>query len=255
MSKRVTNGIEVDRLNQQIEDLGVRIKIWKSTVCPNLQSIESMDHNVNCTICNNNMIDFACRETVALIQQQDLVEKFKLEGTFSMDEVLMTFKSDVTLHIFAKVQILDFAEDFFELVQRQEGSDTDKLKYPACKILGVFSAAGNVKTEYFEGADFQIDVNGNIKWTGTHKPSDKDVYSIYYQHHPVFRAVKALHRDRYSQYNIRPENIQAPKKTVGDRTYVKLPETWILKRDYLLERRDQDGNIINDNQYYDPNEP
>jgi hypothetical protein len=200
------------------------------------------------------MIDFGCRETVALIQQQDLVEKFKLEGTFSMDQVLMSFKSDVTLHIYAKVELLDFAEDFFELIQRQEGSDTDKLKYSACKILGVFSATGNTKEEYFEGADFQVDVNGNIKWVGAHKPADRDIYSIYYQHHPVFRAVQALHRDRYSQYNIRPDSIQAPKKTVDGRTYVKLPETWILKRDYLIERRDQAGDLIPDNQNYDPNE-
>lgn len=254
MAKRKSNGIDVNALNQEVDDLGVRIKISRATVCPNIKSIESMDHDINCTVCNNNMIDFGCKESIGLMQQQDLVEKFKIEGTFNMDEVLMTFKSDITLHIFSRIEILDFAEDFFELIQRQEATSVDKLKYPACSVLAIFTVAGNVKTEYFEGADFQIDINGNLKWTGTHKPADRDVYSIYYQHHPVFRAVRALHRDRYSQYNLRPETIESPKKTVGDKTFVKLPETWILKRDYLVERRDLTGALIPDNEYYDPNE-
>lgn len=254
MSKRLTQGIDVDKLNQEIQDLGVRIRASKATLCPNIKSLESMDHDINCTICNNNMIDFGCKETIGMIQQQDLVEKFKIQGTFSMDEVLMTFPSDISLHIFSKIELLDFAEDFFELVQRQEGTLTDRLKYPACKILGLFTVAGNIKTEYHEGADFQVDTNGDLKWL-SRKPEDRQIYSIYYQFHPVFRAVRALHRDRYSQFNLRPGNIvSTPKKTVGDRTYVKLPETWILKRDYLIERRDLQKALLPDNQFYDPNE-
>lgn len=263
MGKRLTDGINVDKLNQEIKDLGVRIRVWRSTVCPNMKSIESMDHDVNCTVCNNNMIDFGCFESVGLIQQQDLVEQFKLTGTFSMDEALMSFLSEVTLHIFAKIQILDFTEDFFELVQRQDTvttpsplPQTDRLKYAACKILGVFTVINNVKTEYHEGADFQLDINGDIQWIGAHKPADRQIYSIYYKHHPVFRAVRAMHRNRWSQYNNRPDSIDptVPKKTVGDRTYVKLPDAWILKRDYLIERRDVQQALLPDNTLYDPNE-
>lgn len=264
MAKRLTDGINVDKLNQEIKDLGVRIRVWRSTVCPNVKSIESMDHDINCTICNNNMIDFGCFESVGLIQQQDLVEQFKLTGTFSMDEALMSFLSEVTLHIFARIQILDFTEDFFELVQRQDTvtvptplPQVDRLKYSACEVLGVFTVVNNVKTEYYEGPDFKLDMNGDIQWIGTHKPADRQVYSIYYKHHPVFRAVRAMHRNRWSQYNNRPDNIDSsiPKKTVGDRTYVKLPDAWILKRDYLIERRDIQKALLPDNTFYDPNEP
>lgn len=260
MAKRLTDGINVEKLNQEIKDLGVRIRVWRSTVCPNMKSIESMDHDVNCTICNNNMIDFGCFESVGLIQQQDLVEQFKLTGTFSMDEALMSFLSEVTLHIFAKIQILDFTEDFFELIQRQDtpmsGPATDRLKYAACEILGVFTVVNDVKTEYYEGVDFKIDQNGDIQWVGAHKPADRQIYSIYYKHHPVFRAVRAMHRNRWSQYNVRAGQLDPaiPKKTVGDRTYVKLPDAWILKRDYLIERRDIQKALLPDNEFYDPNE-
>lgn len=250
---RKSNGIDVDALDQEIRDLGVRVCLYKSTVCPNMQSLESMDHDINCKVCDNNMLDFSPKETMILIQQQDFKQLFAVQGTFSIDEVMATFLSSETVQHYAKVKLLDFSEDFFELIQRQESTSIDRLKYPACTVLGVFTVVGNTKTEYYLGADFEIDVNGDIKWVSSHKPDDKQVYSIYYQYHPVFRAVKAVHRTRYSQFNLRPSEIKAPKKTVGDSTFVRLPETWILKRDYLIERKDTNGNPLAPNTYYDPN--
>lgn len=251
---RKSNGIDVDALDQEILDLGVRVRLYKSTVCPNMKSLESMDHDINCQACDNNMIDFCPKETVMLIQQQDFKQLFATQGTFSIDEVMATFLSENTLQHYAKVEILDFKEDFFEAVQRQEDTDTDTLKYPACEILAIFTVEAGVKVRYHAGADFDVDQNGNVKWTGTHVPADRKIYSIYYRYHPAFRAVKAVHRTRFSQYNVRPSDIKAPKKTVGDRTYVSLPECWILKRDYLVDRKDADGNPIPANAHYDPNE-
>ena len=255
MAKRITNGIAVDKLDQLILDLGVRVRLYHSTVCPNVKSLETLDHNLNCPICNNNMLDFDPIETIAMFQQQDFHEMFRVQGTFDIDEVLVSFLSGQTLQTFTKLELLDFKEDFFELIQRQifADSDTDLLKYKACEVLGVFIVRNNVKIEFHYGADFLIDVNGSIKWLSTNKPLDKEVYSIYYRYHPVYRAIKAVHRDRFSQYNLRPGDINAPKKRVGENTYVKLPETWILKKDYLLERRDRNGNLIPINTLYDPN--
>lgn len=251
---RKSNGIDVDALDQEIRDLGIRVRLFKSTVCPNFKSLESIDHDINCTVCDNNMIDFDCRETMMLVQQQDFKQLWAVQGTFSIDEVMGSFLSSETLQHYAKVEVLDYEEDFFEAVQRQEGTDVDALKYKACKVLGVFTVVADSKVRFHEGADFEIDVNGNIKWIGTHKPDDRQIYSIYYQYHPVFRAVKAVHRTRYSQYNVRPNDIKAPKKTVNGSTFVKLPECWILKRDYLVDRKDSDGDPLPKNQYYDPNE-
>jgi len=255
MARKTSQGIPVDRLDQMIKDLGVRVKLYKSTICPNMKSIESFDHDLNCKICKNNMIDFAPKQTLALFQQQDLIEQFKLQGTFHIDEILVSFLSGETLFPYARLELLDFKEDFSELVERQTGSNIDVLKYAACEVLGVFAATNSTtRKEYHTGTDFVLDVNGNIDWTGSaNKPADKKIYTIYYRFHPVFRAIKAVHRDRYSQYNNRISKIKAPKTTVGDATFVKLPETWVLKRDYLLEREDQEGNRISPNTYHDPN--
>jgi hypothetical protein len=252
--KKTTVGINVQRLDQLIDDLGIRVRLFKSALCPNLKSLESMDHDINCTQCNNSMIDFCPTETVALFQQQDLAKQFQVQGTFHLDEVMVTFHSGVTLATFSKVELLDFEEDFYELIQRQEGTNTDKLKYPACEALGCFTVSTNSTTTYHYGVDFSLDVNGDLQWLGTHKPADRQVYSVYYKFKPVFRAIKAVHRDRYSQYNLQPEKITSEKTTLGEHTYVKLPETWILKRDYLVERRDANNTKIEPNVYYDPNE-
>lgn len=253
-SKTLAPGINVDALDQLIKDLGVRIKIYKSTLCPNMTSLETMDHDINCTICNNSMIDLCPKETLALFQQQNLIQQFNVQGTFHIDEVMVTFLAGETLHHYSRIDILDFEEDFFELIQRQENSSIDRLKYSACKVVGLFTVKNNVQEEFHFGTDFTLTVNGDIQWIGNHFPSARQIYSIYYKYHPVFRAVKAVHRDRFSQFNIRPEQISAPKVTIGKKTYVKLPETWVLKRDYLIERRDINKVLLGSNTYYDPTE-
>lgn len=255
MEKRVSQGVDPGALDGVVRSLGVRVRIWHSTVCPNMTSLESMDHDINCTACNNNMIDFDCFESMALFQQQDMVDQFKLQGTFHVDKILVTFLSGITLQSFTKVELLDFREDFFELIQRQEGTDVDLLKYHACEVLGLFEVSGSQKIRYHHGTDFTLDGNGSVKWIGTHRPDDRKVYTIYYKYHPVFRSIEAVHRDRYSQYNLRPDLIKSEKKTVNGNTFVKLPETWVLKRDYLLERKDKAGNPLTKNVFYDPNEP
>lgn len=253
--KKITQGIDVDRLDRIVEDLGVRIHLYKSTLIPSMKSLESMDQDLNESISNHNMLDFDCIETIALFQQQTLMKQFELTGTYDIDEVLITFKSGQTLAPLSKIEVLDFREDFYELIPRQEGTSTDLLKYPACNIIGAFSMpSSNTIERFYQDTDFEIDKNGNINWIGTHKPNDRQIYSIYYKYHPVYRAIKAVHRDRFSQYNMRPASIKAPKKTIDFKTFVKLPETWVIKRDYLLDRRDINGNLLVKNTNYDPNE-
>lgn len=255
MAKKLTNGINPDRLDRLIKDLGIRVKLYKSTILPNMKSLESYDQDLNTKVGNikecikvgNNMIDFDPIETIAMFQQQSLMEEYKIQGTFHIDEILVTFLSGQTLSPMTRVELLDFKEDFTELIQRQPNTDTDFLKYSACEVIGVFTINDSKTPErYYEGADFEITSNGDVRWIGAHKPADKQIYSIYYKFHPTFRALKAVHRDRYSQYNTRSQALEAPKVTIEDNTYVKLPETWVLKRDFLIER--------NKNEYLDPNE-
>lgn len=257
MARKLTQGVEVDKLDALVRDLGVRVRIWRSTIMPNMTSLESLDQDINEKISDYNMLDFDCRETIAMFQQQELVKQFEVLGTFHIDEVMATFLSGITLVPYTKVEVLDFQEDFTELIQRQIGTDIDRLKYSAACIIGVFThdKVNQTVQRYHENADYVLSSTGDIKWIGAHRPADRQIYSVYYKHHPTYRATKAIHRDRFSQFNTRVESIKAPKKTVDGRTYVKMPETWILKRDYLVSRRDEATEVLPVNEYYDPNNP
>lgn len=235
---KLTQGINVEKLDQLVRDLGVRIRLYKSTLIPNMNSLESMDQDLNDTVSDNNMIDFDCIETIALFQQQSLMEQFQIQGTFHIDEVLVTFLSGITLAPFSKIELLDFEEDFYELVEKQSGN-TDYLKYKACRVLGIFTYDKLTKTteRFYQGTDFTLDTEGNVLWTGVHRPTEGKIFSIYYKYHPVYRAMKAVHRDRFSQFNNKQVTVNAPKKEVNGTTFVKLPETWVIKRDYLLNKR------------------
>lgn len=253
--KKLTSGIDPDTLDQLVKDLGVRVRVYKSTILPNMKSLESYDQDLNTKLgkikenlkVGNNMIDFDPIDTVAMFQQQELVEQYKLAGTFHIDEIMVTFLSGITLSPMTRVELMDFEEDFTELIPRQRGTNVDRLKYAACEIVGVFTINDQkVPERYYPEVDFLLTPDGDIRWVGTHRPDDDQIYSIYYKFHPTFRALKAIHRDRYSQFNRRPTNIEAPNKQREGATYVRLPETWILKRDFLIER--------DKNEYVDPNE-
>jgi hypothetical protein len=258
MTRRISSGINVDRLDQLIKDLGVRVKVFRSTLCPNMTSLESHDHDINCKICRKNFIDFDPQETIALFQQQTIQEQFKVQGSFHIDEIMVSFLSGFTLAPWSRVELLDFEEDFYELIQRQENTDVDKLKYAACSVEGIFLIRKENGVEklvrYYFDADFTLNKDGNIKWKSANRPKDREIYSIYYKYHPTYRAMSAVHRDRYSQFNERPSKIQAPKKTIGGNTYIKMPETWMVKREYLPDRFDENGNNLSQNTYYDPNQ-
>lgn len=254
MAKRpVIPGQDVNRLDLVIQDLGVRVCIYKSTLCPNMKSLESDDHDLNCTICDHRMIDFDPIPSYALFQQQQMMEQFKLTGTFNIDEVMVTFLTGITIQSMARIDLVDFPEDFYELIQRQEGTDKDKLKYPATCVTALFTVSSNTKTRYFPDSDFIIDMNGNIEWTGAHRPDAREVYSIYYRHIPVYRAIKAIHRDRYTQLNVNNKLVTSKVEADG-RTFIKMPETWVLMRSNLQEKQDVNGVREFPNTYYDPNE-
>ena len=91
----------------------------------------------------------------------------------------------------AKVEILDFKEEFYELIQKQDNLTTnvDKLKYPACEVTAVFVIRNNQKERFYQGADFDLDLNGSIVWKGSHIPNDREIYTIYYKYSLFFQKV------------------------------------------------------------------
>jgi hypothetical protein len=110
---------------------------------------------------------------------------------------------------------------------RKPESDIDVLKYKACRVNQLIDKAG---IEYFQGQDFVIDPSGNIKWVDdTRKPADYQIYSIHYECHVQYRAVKAMHVSRFTQY-------KAPGNPLVE--HVKMSEQWLCTKEFLLRKKD-----------------
>lgn len=207
-----------------IEQKGVRIKVFRSMYCPNVKSVDGAEHEIDCQLCNgSNFIDVDCIECKGFIQNQELERAMTEGGDIDGNTVLMTFPIGIELQYFTRVELKDFTEIYYQRVMRNPDSDTDILKFRACRV-NVIIAKDN--QQYFQQQDFNIDQNGNIVW-GTRKPADNMIYSIHYETHMQFRAVKAMHVTRFTQY-----------KSDQGVEHIKMCEQWMLAKEFLLRRND-----------------
>lgn len=211
-----------------IEQKGSRINIFRSFYCPNVKSVDGAEHQIDCQLCNGSgYMDVDCIPTKAYIQNQDLERLMSQGGDYDGNSVLMTFPTGIELQYFTRVELVDFTGIYYQRVLRNPVGSIDVLKYKACRI-NVVVDKNNVR--YYQMQDFNLDQNGNILWLTTltsRKPAANVIYSVHYECHLQFRAVKAMHVSRFSQWK-NNEGIE----------YVKLPEQWLMVKEFLLRRKD-----------------
>ncbi len=224
--------------NILIESQGVRVDVYETMLCPNVKKIDTGEHNIKCTLCNgSNFIDRSPITTWAFLQNQTLIKNFASEGVWDDQQVSATFLTAVELQYFAKVVLKDFTTTFYELVQRQSGQ-IDRLKYPAFSVKHIIDQNG---VEYEFGLHYNLDSNGDIKWIhNTVRPTIGTIYTAYYTYPITFRAINALHVNRFTQNSI--------QRTTKEP--IQLNQQWVLKRDYLLTREDINGNPLKPNKTF-----
>lgn len=225
--------IETKYFDQMISDQGVRVKVYKTTICPNVKSIGG-PHNADCTVCyNEGFVDIDPTEVVAYIASQMLNKMMLVEGYTDNQTVNATFQSGTELQYGTRVDLVDFTGVYYELVQKQEGN-VDRLKYAAHTVNYIIDQ-NNVR--YYVGHNFDVNENGDLEWIKD-PPAIGVIYSIHYNTTISYRALKAMHVNRYGNESFKKE-FKEP---------VKLPELWVLKRRYLLTRADIDGLPLNPNE-------
>lgn len=238
------NPQDFDRL---LEQKGAVICVYRSLYCPNVKSVDGAEHEIDCQICNGSgYIDLDPIETKGFIQTQEMEQMYESgDGYHDGNTVSITFPIGIELQYFTKIELKDFTERYYQRVLRKTGSLVDILKYKACRV-NVIVDSNNV--QYFQDQDFRIDANGNILWINVlrsdvlhaaptyRKPADNTVYSIHYEMHVAFRAVKAMHVNRFTQYrntDHSAENIE----------HIKLSEQWMCVKEFLLRHKDiNNGN-------------
>jgi len=153
------NPEEFDRL---IKQKGVTARVFRTTYCPNIKSVDGAEHEIDCTICNGSgFIDVDPICVSVFIQSQALEKMPNIEGFVDGNTVLMTFPIGVEIQYFTKIELTDFTDIFPQRVLRKPGSLVDVLKYPACRVNVLMDKTGK---RYYQGTDFTLDFNGNVKW-------------------------------------------------------------------------------------------
>lgn len=226
------------KLNQFIQDHGVRVRVFKTMLCPNVKHADAGDHEIKCTTCTRGFIDKHPVETWAAMQNQTLIKNFSKDGVWDDQLVAATFISGIDLNYFSKIELLDFTTTFFERVQKQEGT-VDRLKYPAVKINMLIDKHG---VEYKAEKHFNITPTGDIEWINPiERPAIGVVYSVHYDYKITFRAINALHVNRFSQHTFK-QKFRVP---------VEYAQQWILKRDFLITKEDVNGSPLSPNKIID----
>jgi hypothetical protein len=218
---------------------GVNIRVYRSFWCPNVKSIDGGEHEIDCPMCNGSgYIDVDPIDTVAFIQNQDVEKNSNAMGYYDGNTVMITFPTGVELQYFARIDLLDYTENYYQRVLRATGSLVDVLKYKAMRVHSVIDKNA---VRYHQGVDFNLDGNGSIVWVSGKAPADSVIYSVYYEMNIQYRAVKAAHVARFT-----------PWRTNGLIEYAKLPEQWMCQKEFLLRRKDINTNNDLQTQTYDP---
>lgn len=222
--------------DELIRTQGVRVQVYRSMLCPNLKSIDGGEHNIDCKICNNGFIDLEPMESMAFIQNQGLDTKYLPEGHYDANTVVATFPIGTEVTYFTLVKLCDYTDIFYEVIKRQE-FEIDKLKYKALKVNVIVDYQGK---QYYANQDYKLDVNGNIAWFHGKGPKKGTLYSIHYELQLGFRIQSAQHANRFAQI-LKGGNVKM----------TKMPEQWIMAREYLVHAEDQQGKPIKSNKIRD----
>jgi len=212
---------DVAKFDKIIEQKGVRFNVFRTSFCPRVKSVDGAEHEIDCPLCHGSgWLDRNSIQTKGVIQNQDLEKLIHREGLVDENSVAVTFKIGINLQYFTMVELIDFTDIYFQRVLRNEDGDIDVLQYNACQVNMLVDYFG---VEYEQGRDFKI-CKGNVEWIGN-KPANNVPYTISYEAPVQFRATRAIHVNRFTQFN---------NGAVDE--HIKMPEQWILTKDYIVNK-------------------
>lgn len=227
---------------QLIKNRGLKWKHEKGTPCPNVDDMDTQQHDPNCECCTNGIIYFDPQCINGLFQQNKLERMYEVQGVWDIGEAVVTYSAyaddkdgnagygcPVDIQHFDRLTLLDYEFRWQQLIEHSP-TGIDRLRYPALSM----NYLATKDKEYFVDKDFIINEDGNIKWLGQNQPgydqlNDRgEVYTIVYSARPVFLVVHLVHE-------VRATKTEDPID--GEVKAVRLPQQVLLRRDYLVENK------------------
>lgn len=236
--------LEPNKFNALIAQRGARLYHEKAVPCPNyIGALSSQQHDMACTICENSMIHYDGRELKGYFSTNEMVRNYLKGGFWEEGSAMLTVPSyyptsvddQVYISYYDRFTLLDYEDRFYEVLHKQDGN-VDRLRYSAIKVEFIRTK----KKAYEQDRDFSIDGGGNILWLTNNRPGKDlstdlgEIFTISYFHRPVYRAIRMIHEGRFTQTTYRQT----------DRTPVRLPQQMLVKKDFIITKRDANGNPI-----------
>lgn len=229
--KRVAKPGRVDLIPKEfdnlIQDQGVRVRIIPALLCPNRTTLHDTNHTLDCPVCfGDEVIDLRdqCIEDWAYIQSIHLNKNFEVQGIWDVKDAQITVRAGVRLYYFYKIEIIDFASVFNQIIKRGTGN-TDRTRYnPAPNCDTPYYCVDKTGNRYELNTHYKIE-NNQLRWISATRPAVNTLYSLSYPILPTFRVIEMLHENRYYY--------KAFKQDV--KTAVQLPQQAVIRLDYLAK--------------------
>ena len=225
--KQTQVNFDVKRFNQLLADQGLRMRHYKSAFCPNARDLESESHDINCTLCDNGMIEYDSEEFIGILTTSKLENRFLAEGSWRAGSAMLTVPSTTRLSYFDAIELLDADSIYSQLIKRGN-ANVDRTRYRIKEIKYLADA----EKQYYVDTDFKINRDGRIEWTSDNRPAIDKIYTVSYEYATRYRVVDFVHLTR--------EMLLGAKRK--DRIPVRLPQTAVVQLDFLIDS-DKDSNV------------
>ncbi len=209
-----------------IEDQGARVRITPSILCPNRSGLGDTNHVLNCPVCGGDEavdITEGAIEDWAVIQTIKLDKQFQVQGIWDLKDAMITTMPEVRLYYWYKIEVLDSASVYNQVLLRGSG-DQDGLRYiPAATATDTpYYVIDSNGTTYKLNKHYKI-VDQKIEWRTVVRPPEGQLYSVQYPILPTFRVLELLHENRYYFDTFKR----------ADKVPIQMPQQAVIRWDYL----------------------
>ena len=233
-------GLTPANFDRLVEDHGSYVRVTPSMVCPRRTGerveLDDNNHDLNCPLCFGSMtIDCSelSQESWAFIQSVKLDLSLESSGIFDVKDAFATFKPGFRISYWYKIELLDFATQYNEILMRNPDSDRDKLRYPAVIDTtggNIFHVVDNDGNRFIRDDDYEVETGSReIIWS-KNAPVKGRLYTMLYPVLPTFRVLEMMHETR-NYY----EDTKSPT-----RSPVNMPQQAHIRWDYMAAKQGVD---------------
>jgi hypothetical protein len=227
-------GMNPTVFEEAIRAHGVRMIHSKPLLCPKRRDLYTPDHDPNCKQCQNGFLYYEPKEFIGLFQGNSNNRNFGMNGTFDVDQVMITVPTkyldgtELDAQFYDQIAVVNDECRYFQLIEHSV-TGRDRLHFPAIDVDKLIDFHGR---EYTIGIDFALD-GGDIVWTGTERPGyditiDRGViYSVNYYTRPIFTVIALPHQFRSTQ-----------QKVAGGGAEARFPQSLVCRKEFILKNPD-----------------